>query len=625
MTKPSALLFFSLWLASVPVGAVVSAALRELPPDPVALRDDLALILDEAKFPSSALALQLETGSPARVRLECRGTSKTLRVRAPAAEQAATFYYGLRQLGFLFPHPRWQISPKGDFKRACGKEWTWEPVLRYRGFHLHTLHPNEWVHGFQMDKPEIALQYVRWLARNGQNVFQLALLRQPLPDIARRLKDPFQLARGLGVHAGVSIGVALQQQKSYKLLPLWQAVTGWGAEDRIRQGMRELFDAVDVSFLTLEAGTSEFTSTDYEETLRWLNAAAEEAKARGKPLFTKVHVSSNQHDPKWGNYNFIPAYADPWVGVLPHTVMFYGLLDKLAPMYGNRDFSAIRRFTLQQNDRRPTWYYPETGYWVGMDVDIPLFLTDYLATRAEDLRWLVSRGVEGQITFSTGHGLGGWLFDWNLALLTDKKMDYDPLAGVKLLGEDAGTWQRLLAHQREWFKRRGLIAELSAANIQDELTTRHRIHHRYLLRELAENPAIRRERIGLLREALAAWPEELMPRHPELASLARITRLRLGQALALREALSGSKASQLARSQELRQAASELLLPLKLNPLNYPDASVFERHPNPTSYQYGYLWPAATLHFWRREEGMVAKDSYFPFQKNIYNLWDILF
>jgi hypothetical protein len=291
-----------------------------------------------------------------------------------------------------------------------------------------------------------------------------------LEELKPQIGPAYRLAQSLEIHTGVSLGLAFTQQKSYKLISIWQSISGWGAEISIREGLQNLMRDLPLSFIVLEAGTSEFTPISYEKTRDWLNLAAQVTSANNIPLFTKVHVSTNQHHEKWGNYNFLPQHAQTDVGILAHTVMFYGLLDAKTPIYGNKDFSQMRGFMLQEKTKRPTWYYPETSYWVGMDLDIPLLLTDYLRTRAEDLRWAAQQGIEGHLNFTTGHALGGWLMDWNLALINDLDYQFSPLIALKLLGESEKIWQAHLDFQKLWFKEKGLIAPLSAANLQDEIS-----------------------------------------------------------------------------------------------------------------------------------------------------------
>lgn len=601
--------------------------LRALPVSEGALLADLDLILKAGGIPLKT-TLTITPSTTNKVRVSCQKDSLNFQITAKPEEVAASFYKALRELGFLFPHPRWQISPTlSNLQINCRKSLvTWKPTLTYRGLHLHTLHPNEWVRGFFMDRPELALEIVRWSARNGFNLLDVSLLRVPDEELKNKFAPPFRLASSLGIHTGVSLGVALHQQKSYKLLSLFEALTGWGAHQSVEKNFKKVLAMFDTSFVVLEAGTSEFTATSPEDTIEWLNTASRLARAQGKIVLTKVHVSSNQKSEKFGNFNFLPQFADPQVGILPHTVMFYGLLDEKAPMYGNVNFHGIRDFTLAQNSKRPTWYYPETGYWVGMDVDVPLFLTDYLRTRAEDLRWLHNNQVPGQLIFSTGHALGGWLFDWTQALLTDSDYQFDPYKGLELLGEERAVWEKIFSHQKTHFKDQQVIRMLSAANLQDELSETHRIHDRLTMKQMAKDKSQRQDEIQRLRLAKNEWPETKDIKLKELQDLLTLTLLRLDFALALRESVEESQDPMIRDALTFNLAQAELMLgKVRENHLNYADAGMWDELTNPTGYQFGYIYPAASLYFWKREKRQINDNSFWPFTQNIYNPYKIVF
>lgn len=618
-----ALLFISLFSPTFAIGK-----LRPLSVSETALLSDLELIFLDAKLPLRA-SLTIKDSATNQVEMSCTKDTVNFRVHSQASEVAATFYKGLRELGFLFPHPRWQISPSLEgLQKNCRTKQAinWKPTLTYRGLHLHTLHPNEWVRGFFMDRPDLALEIIRWSARNGFNLLDVSLLRVPDEELQRKFQAPFALAKSLGVHTGVSLGVALHQQKSYKLLTLFQALTGWRATKSVEENFSKVLGMFDTSFVVLEAGTSEFTATNPEDTIDWLNSASRLAQAQGRVVLTKVHVSSNQKSEKFGNFNFLPQFADPQVGILPHTVMFYGLLDQKTPMYGNKNFHSIRDFTLAQNSKRPTWYYPETGYWVGMDVDVPLFLTDYLRTRAEDLQWLSQNKIPGQLIFSTGHALGGWLFDWTQALLVDGDYQFNAYQGLEFLGEERSVWEKIFEYQKQHFKDLQVIRMLSAANLQDELSETHRIHDRLTMKQMAEQKAERQQEIQLLRAAKEAWPETKNIKNKELQHLLTLTLLRLDFALALRESVEESQDPMIRDALTFNLAQAELTLAMsRENPLNYADIGMWDELPNPTGYQFGYIYPAASLYFWKREKRQIEDNSFWPFTGNMYNPYKIVF
>ncbi len=598
-----------------------------------AIQKDLNEILTKAKFENSFINFSIhESNSSNLGRILCHNDKIEIQINAKPSEWSSTFYQGLQELGFLFPHPRIQISPSKESVLAlCNSQYEWNPSFTHRGFHLHTLHSNEWVHGFLMEKPKIAFELVRWLARNGQNVMDLNLLRDDLSDISRRLKAPFKLAQDLGINVGVSIGAALQQQNSYKLIPLSSAVTGLRSEKLLKKNLTKLMNAVDFDFLTMEAGTSEFTSVNYEKALDWIEAARATLDQKNKKLMIKVHVSTNQNDDFYGNFNFLPQYSHPEVGILPHTVMFYGLWDKEVPMYGNEDFSSMREFTLEQKNIRPTWYYPETSYWILMDMDVPLFLTDYLVARADDMKKLSERDVEGHFNFTTGHEVGYWLMDWNVALLANKKHRFDPQAGLKLLGEDLACWKNIIDFQTKHFKKNQLISVISFPNLQDEFSRTHRIHERHTVKELSKNPELLREELAKLQFALTELPDPSCIKTEELRTMITITNDRIKHAWLTRLALRHKKKSNLReqfimQAASIRESAKIYMLDFKDKFERYPEANLFDRKsPNPTSYSFGYVYNSVSLNYWEREEKMVKKNRYNPFIMNIYNFLDIIF
>lgn len=599
----------------------------DLSVSPETLSQELKQVLKDGNLSEDLISLRQDYPEGETIKVLCQKNKFTL-VMKSSQEKMSVLMKGLREMGFLFPHPMVQVTPTlARMNEACGKTFHWRPALKYHGSHLHTLHPSEWVEAFLQPKgnPEVAMKTVRWLARNQQNLLDLSLLRVPLKRIRRQIGPAFSYARSLGIYTGVSLGIALQQQKSYKLLSLWQSFSGWGAEKSIRDGLEKLTKSLPLSFVVLEAGTSEFTPTNYERTLEWLNLSEKILREKNIAVFTKVHVSSNQHSEKWGNYNFLPHHANSGVGILPHTVMFYGLLDKKAPMYGNKDFSGIRNFLMTEKEKRPAWYYPETGYWVAMDQDIPLLLTDYLKTRAEDLELLHHNNVEGNLNFTTGHALGGWLYDWNNALVIDLDYSFDPLIGLKLLEEPASLWQEHMEFQHEWFKKKGLISMLSSANLQDELSSTHRIHDRKTMKQLFDSRRTLKKEIELLEEGLMYWPSIDGIKNVELKKLLEVTKLRHIHALNIRKYLLREKKEDIDTAKDARRAAKALIESLMLLPTNYPGLPIFKKHANPTSYKFGYVYPAVETFYWKREERQIVTKVFFPMKDNIINIWHILF
>ena len=200
--------------------------LRPLTAQESLIREDVQRILKTADFPLDKIDFERHFSEKNYANIICENNKYIIKIYAEDSEWAAVLYATLQNMGFLFPHPRMQISPEKIPAELCGQRVDWQPALRYRGSHLHTLHPSEWVHGFMLGKTEIAYELIRWLARNQQNIFDFSLLRVDEAQLYQDLQAPFDYAEAMGVHAGVTFGIAFQQQNSWKLVSVLGSMFG---------------------------------------------------------------------------------------------------------------------------------------------------------------------------------------------------------------------------------------------------------------------------------------------------------------------------------------------------------------------------------------------------------------
>lgn len=597
------------------------------------IKTDLKNILKQANLPSNSLSFKFsKSQSKNFIKIQCHLNRVVLDVASSDQEKVSTFYYGLFKLGFYFPHPRWQISPsQKQIFNHCNKTYHFVPQLSSRGFHLHTQHPSEWVAGFFMDKPDIANEIILWNARNMQNILQIQLIRTPWKELKRNFSQPFDLARALNIRVGVSLSFAMAQQKSFKLIPFFPAISGVGDLFYLKRNMKKLLSSIDADFYTLELGTTEFTSTRFKRTLNWVNTLHSILKKKNKKMFVKIHVSGGQDHKDLGNFNFLPEHASDDIGVLPHTVMFYSLTDSIAPMYGQKNFKHIYDFAKRSAEKRTTWYYPETSYYIGLDIDVPLLLTDYLKARNQDFTTMDELNIDGQINFTTGQELGYWLFDWSVALFNLMEHRKKPLIALELLGEPLDEWVRILNFQNKYFKKDQLIQTLSTSNLQDELRILGPIHKRILLKDLRESPVELNREIKKLTNAIQELPPIDRVKNLELKLMLQVTWNRIFHALELRQALKYQNnlekfAYHLGQAKWIRLRSQEILSELQKNFSRYKEVPIFKPFKNPTSYPYGYGWTAATLYYWEREEKIVKNDIANPFFMNaIFDPFQILF
>jgi len=357
----------------------------------------------------------------------------------------------LEQLGFAFMHPLAPTVPDGLSVPSASLARTEGPRWPLRGMQIHTMHPIELtdvLNGWGPEGPEDAQgwgdmlpeweSYLTWAMANRLNRVHWVLLEsESWEDFARgdvrqgRLQKLVDMSHAAGLPVGVDVPISLQQQHAFRLL----ADTGDLDDElaQIRDSVDWLMDA-GFDYLATESGTSEFTHPEPERMLAWMDELAIHLDEQhdGRRAYMKIHCSTGlmaegYPDPVTGediNFNFLPHFADPRLGVQPHTVQHYSL-DDPAPTYGNEDFGYIADFTRHEAGRREVVWHPETAYWVSFDIDVPLFLPIYADRRLHDLRVLAKdeddgkmglgslegSRMDGQFVFSSGWEWGYWLND----------------------------------------------------------------------------------------------------------------------------------------------------------------------------------------------------------------------
>jgi hypothetical protein len=562
--------------------------------------------------------------------MQCEENKILFVVHSSKDEASSTLYYHLRKIGFLFPHPRIEILPLAEkLRNFCGSQVQWNPRLKDRGFHLHTQHPSEYLAGFMMGKSDVALDYIRWMARNMQNTLQLQLI-QLKSNESNYLRDRLKLARTWGIRAGLLVSFSSLQQRSHKLIPLRSSLSLKSELKSLDKNLPKLTDFYSLDFLSFELGTSEFTKTDPKNTIAWLNRASQWLAAKNLKMFVKIHASNNQHDETYGNYNFIPQFANEKVGIEPHTVYFYGLNDLYTPFYHRQNFADMKEFYIKEAKRRPAMYFPETSYFIHMDIDAPLFLTDYLSARTDDVDWMQDNHLDGLVNFTTGQELGYWLFDYQVALLADPESRKNPYYALQLLGEDIPTWKAVLAWQKTYFKDQQLIQMLFFSNMMDEVSKP--VHEHVLLKDILEQRTKAETQIAQMKIAIDEAPSFKKIKNPELKSMLNLTLLRMRHAYQVRSAAlmfktANEKAQEaLNLASQIRGLAQEQVNFLFSNYLRYPEIPGLTEKPwkNPSPYGFGYLATVKNLHLWEREEQMIAKQKFSPLFKNFVDPLRIL-
>jgi hypothetical protein len=594
-----------------------------------------------------------------------------VQLMAVSPEGVAAGLYGLLQekLGFRFHHPRQSVVPTLT-RWPLAEQFTFSGTPRFekRGFHLHTQHPIEITEQLLNPAYPNALAdveaYIDWLARNGQNTFQFFLLRGvdrvTWPAHARRIVE---YANARGIRCGIQISLAMIQQQAFQAITLLRPYPSY--QRQVDDALAWLFQAK-WDYLSLDVTMGEhlpFLDKLLPDVQMYIEQQVE--KSYGARLMYATHVICSTGGEK------VRRPKLPGSGIMLHTVMCYSASEEHAPVYGNRNQRFMLEAARVESQRRETWYWPESSYWVGFDSSVPLLILPYLDARWSDVETMAKLGVSGHVTFTSGWEWGYWLIDWSIARWTWQLVDNgvtrptDPLSRVADICGDRELQllvKKLLALQNYSFKERGLLRFMSALTPFSELPhpfdkpfqPEPDFRYGWLLDKASPAEADRavrqpladlerysrtaqqvgeqlNKRIGELRGSgqLSGVPLRLIQ---ELECALQVTALRAShRALTLRALLAKrgehagnldhSRASEplLIRAGLVRQQALALVKRQEQR-YRYPAAQLARRRESLTAYPFGYLYPVAGLYFWEREEQQVRRER---FDALFMNLWDM--
>ena len=347
-----------------------------------------------------------------------------------ATETGAMYglYEVLADLGVRYHHPEESFFPEDA---AATLPWNYDgspvqPRFELRGFHEHTQHPIVYSDFYLRPKTEFVPyleRYVRWLARNRQNVASWQMLKTvDLVTWLPYITDFVDMAHEHGVRVGWVGSFVDQQQHSFKHIQE-DAVDGDGdpiADETQIADSLDLVTTAGFDFLGFAIGSSEFTKPADADVLRWINFAASHLGAMDPPvdMYAWIHTTCDLESEDGGLFFHLPLEADPAVGAWVHTTMFHDL-EHPAPVYGCESFHQQRDFLAAADGERKQIYFPETAWWLGFDNNMPLVLPLTGWTRGYDIQEVLGDyDVEGHITFTTGREWGYWMYDHYLTRVT---------------------------------------------------------------------------------------------------------------------------------------------------------------------------------------------------------------
>jgi hypothetical protein len=581
-----------------------------------------------------------------------------------AAHDAQGLEFGayalLEHLGVRFFHPKEEmVPPLGRPMLPAGISVQRAPAMATRGLQLHTLHPIEFL--AMLNEPSAAnladaKRLVDWLVKTGQNYLQWALLGSSVEwatfkPYAQSIVD-YAHSRGVKVGAVVQVWGGAALQNNYVLV---SDQASWQSE--MDQGLDQLMT---VGWDTVELALGEFVSAGPQAVIDWTNHAVDHLATTSPKVLVNVqnHVGNYpnlwvQYDGQTIFYYHLPQFADPRLGQTVHTLFFFDVYRDWAT-YAHPDFHLQHDYIMQELPTRRVTYFPESAYWISADIDVPLFLPEYLYARWLDIHRLVDEAaakglppLAGHVTFNSGQEWNYWLTDYLTAKMLwqpDEPLDTFLASYAAGFGSCApfvaGSMRTLVDLQTQYLFDDRLVAYVQGENTTVDVgylagleTHPKRVEFEEVLAMSAADRRVFEADVVEKLEAMAAQmrPIEdglalrcgasdaaIAPWCDELHDGVSIVRNRAEHAALLYRAIldhaGGADPEPHYKAATAKTTEARAIVARREPHYRYDLDRLTGTYQNPTVYPFGYLRPAHTQCYWIRREQQVRSllDTGFP-------------
>jgi hypothetical protein len=561
--------------------------------------------------------------------------------------------HALELLGFRFFHPERTVVPSAIAKVPLPAELAGvvqEPEMSFRGMQLHTLHPIDPLYDFNVPSEDAlarAKGVIDWLVKNRGDYLQWIALDdiQQIPD---RYAPWLAHAQAIVEYAhsrGVDVGLVIQIFGMSSLQHAWILIEEEPPADPapvVRERLSTLLPALDLDVLSLDFG--EFFAADpaaFVSVVQTVYDVSQELSP-GLEVNAKIHVG-NYDDTRieWMGRQILYYFlADetgrpivPWV----HTVMYYTLFEDAGLAYLHEEFDEHRDFLFEKlaaGER--VGYFPESAYWVAFDNSVPTYMPIYLRARWLDVQEIETRSMtaghaslDEHAIFSSGWEWGYWQNDVaSLRLGFENPDRYEEFAewmfapwgddGAALasaINDLAAIQARHLVDGRlapyiagrdvaiDVGEGLGIVSQPTRPSmmaVREMDATAEAAFRTSVLDPLAMFAG---ENDGVLARIDAIGSSD--PWFVEVRDGVAVTGLRIRYIHALYSAAlepdTAIAETHLARADELLAEAQVIVDSRHAALHTRSPERLIARNMNPTLYQYGYLFNADTLCFWRRE------------------------
>lgn len=335
-----------------------------------------------------------------------------LRAGGPAALQYA-IYDLCGRLGARYIHPEQTYYPAAneDFEVPLPIDAFERADLPLRGFAQDTRLPVPFADLLTTPNEELNRPYLenwlQWLVRNRLNVHAFHVLNTTdlatwTPYIAKHVKR----AEGLGIEVWPIVSFADDTHNSWRLI---QNLDG-DHTSQIAAALDQLL-AIPFPRLVVRLDSTPLNRPSDPVVVAWIEAARTHLHEAhpGVDLFVQVAGRSDLRAEDEQPFHHLARGAQ--AGLIARTHMLWDIAGS-APVLGGDDFTHQRDLLLAESGERRLIFSPDSAYWRGFDIDVPLFLPVAALNRTRDLTEnLAGVQLHGMVVSARGQEWGYWMWD----------------------------------------------------------------------------------------------------------------------------------------------------------------------------------------------------------------------
>lgn len=578
-----------------------------------------------------------------------------LQLQAQSYEGISNGLYGLlqEQLWFSFYHPIETHIPTLNYW-PLSDSFYWHANTRFelRGFQLNTLQQIELTNALldpsNAEAESQLIQYIDWLARNGQNHFEFIISNKiDTLNWHNYIQGIIDYSHARGIKIGLSFSFDKKAEAAYKITKNKWYKSSKKKQAEIAKNLHPIcknnWDIINI-----------FWERDYGKSKK-IN------KRQALGTYAHKYIDSSIHAAVIFQYNL---GKNIHITKLPDSINLqknYALEN--IPLVNLEKNKEIQNSLSQIKNVPHIFFIDRLSQGIGFDHTQPFLLLSYLSTIWDNIQYNYRHNSDANISKSNGWEWGYWIMDWSTARWnwkhTYNEQPYS-MEATQYLGDIfkreriANLFAYALQLQDSVLIKQNLMSylvldtlgekypkALSEQIIDTQIKKVKWLHKKASIEEInAFNDSVIKPLMQLAKEfdliVNALAKEEILIQDIQLRALLgefiraiKVSGLRAKHKAYLLEYVASKRLNKLTNNaineaalQKAIQARQEALTYINLQSFiyRYDKNNISAMNNNLTAYKAGYLAATNDLHLWQKEEEMYKKGKYKSFKRQYLNV-----